>query len=183
MISNCVMNLAADKPAVFREIARVLRPGGRIGISDIVAEDRSAGRTLRAWLYAGCIAGRPVHHRVPRRPQAAGCRHLDHADPRRRRRDPQRDHCRDQAGGRDTARKLARRAVAAGRVGSVLLMQVERAGSDDLYLLTDIAETWFERRGYRTIERDAVPEPVRGSIEFTTACSTTAVAMWRTIGR
>ena len=58
VISNCVINLAADKGAVFREIARVLRPGGRMGVSDIVADDQlTAQQRAERGSYVGCIAG------------------------------------------------------------------------------------------------------------------------------
>ena len=58
VISNCVINLSIDKPAVLTEIGRVLKPGGRIGISDVVAEDRlSPGERAERGSYVGCIAG------------------------------------------------------------------------------------------------------------------------------
>lgn len=58
VISNCVINLAPDKPAVFREIARVLKPGGRLAVSDIALKKAlppEVGNDLMA--YVGCIAG------------------------------------------------------------------------------------------------------------------------------
>ena len=58
VISNCVINLAPDKPAVFREIARVLKPGGRLAVSDLVIKQPLPPEIAKDIMaYVGCIAG------------------------------------------------------------------------------------------------------------------------------
>jgi SAM-dependent methyltransferase len=73
VISNCVVNLSPDKAAVLAEAFRVLRPGGRVGISDVVAEDRltPAERAERG-SWVGCVAGALAKHEYEAGLTAAG---------------------------------------------------------------------------------------------------------------
>ena len=58
VISNCVINLASNKASVFAEMARVLKPGGRVGVSDVVADDLlTPQQRAERGSYVGCIAG------------------------------------------------------------------------------------------------------------------------------
>ncbi len=73
VISNCVINLAADKSAVLDEIARVLRPGGRLGVSDVVArDDLTPDQRAERGSFAGCIAGALSFEEYERGLTAAG---------------------------------------------------------------------------------------------------------------
>jgi arsenite methyltransferase len=73
VISNCVINLSADKSAVFREAARVLRPGGRFAVTDVVADpdmDAETRRDMAQW--TGCVAGALTEEEVHRELSEAG---------------------------------------------------------------------------------------------------------------
>jgi arsenite methyltransferase len=77
VISNCVINLSTDKPAVLTEVARVLKRGGRIGISDVVAEDRlSPEERAERGSYVGCIAGALSKGEYEAGLEAAGFEHI-----------------------------------------------------------------------------------------------------------
>ena len=73
VISNCVINLAPDKTAVFREIARVLKPGGRLAVSDIaLKKPLPAEISQDLYAYVGCIAGAIAIDEYQRQLSAAG---------------------------------------------------------------------------------------------------------------
>jgi arsenite methyltransferase len=73
IISNCVVNLSPDKARVFKEAYRVLKPGGRLAISDILAIQTLPAEIRKDLeLYAGCVAGASLVDEVTRDLKAAG---------------------------------------------------------------------------------------------------------------
>ncbi|MGH9212003.1 MAG: arsenite methyltransferase [Acidimicrobiales bacterium] len=73
VVSNCVINLSADKDAVFTEAHRVLRPGGRLAIADVVADrDPDPGLLANDAAWAACIAGAVTRDRYRAQLEAAG---------------------------------------------------------------------------------------------------------------
>ncbi len=78
VISNCVINLSTDKPTVFAEMIRVLKPGGRIGISDVVADDElTPAQRAERGDYVGCIAGALSFGEYRRGLEAVGFTHIE----------------------------------------------------------------------------------------------------------
>src|SRR5215813_3502066 len=78
IISNCVINLSADKDKVLREALRVLRPGGRFAVSDVVVRDEVPLEVRRSMLlWAGCIAGALEEMDYVKKLAAAGFEGID----------------------------------------------------------------------------------------------------------
>ena len=93
VISNCVINLAGDKSKVLREAARVLKPGGRFAISDVVADpdmDDATRADMAQW--TGCIAGALTREEFERELAEAGHEASTYGDPPRPRTRRLRDH-------------------------------------------------------------------------------------------
>ncbi|HEU4636372.1 MAG TPA: arsenite methyltransferase [Edaphobacter sp.] len=81
VISNCVLNLAPDKPAVFREIARILKPGGRLAVSDIALKGELPAAIAQSMAaYVGCIGGAIRIDDYYEGLRAAGFEHIEIVD-------------------------------------------------------------------------------------------------------